>query len=68
MNPVVKETIERCREAGLRRTKALEELLATLLEKNRPMTLAELTASKRLADQCARPTSPCSCRGNTATI
>ena len=56
MNPIVNETIKRCREAGLRRTKALEELLATLLEKNRPMTLAELTVSKRLAEQCDKAT------------
>ena len=56
MNPLVQETIERCRQAGLRRTKALEELLSTLLESGRPMTLAELAASKRLADQCDKAT------------
>lgn len=56
MNPLVQETIERCRQAGLRRTKALEELLSTLLENGRPMTLAELAASKRLADQCDKAT------------
>lgn len=54
-NPI-KQTVARCREVGLRRTKALEELLATLLEGDRPMTLAELTASARLADQCDKAT------------
>ena len=56
MNPVVQETIDRCREAGLRRTKALEELVTTLLESERPMTLAELAASKRLSAQCDKAT------------
>jgi Fur family transcriptional regulator, ferric uptake regulator len=56
MNPVVKETIDRCRAAGLRRTKALEELVSTLLESQRPMTLSELAASKRLTDQCDKAT------------
>ena len=56
MNPLIQETIGRCREAGLRRTKALEELLTTLLESARPMTLAELVASARLADQCDKAT------------
>jgi Fur family ferric uptake transcriptional regulator len=58
-NPVkseVREIIERCREAGLRRTKALEELLTTLMESARPMTLAELAGSARLADQCDKAT------------
>ncbi len=56
MKAVIKETIERCRAAGLRRTKALEELIRTLLESNRPMTLAELAASEHLADQCDKAT------------
>ena len=56
MNPIIQETIERCRKAGLRRTKALEELLVTLLESTRPMTLAELVSSARLADQCDKAT------------
>lgn len=53
---VVKHTIERCRAAGLRRTKALEELLVTLNEGGRPMTLAELAGSPRLAHQCDKAT------------
>ena len=56
MNPAIQETIQRCRKAGLRRTKALEELVATLLESARPMTLGELAASPRLADQCDKAT------------
>jgi Fur family transcriptional regulator, ferric uptake regulator len=56
VNAIVKQTIGRCREAGLRRTKALEELIATLLESGRPMTLAELASSKRLAEQCDKAT------------
>ncbi len=56
MHPLIQETIGRCREVGLRRTKALEELLSTLLENARPMTLAELAASPRLADQCDKAT------------
>jgi Fur family transcriptional regulator, ferric uptake regulator len=56
VNPIIQETVERCREAGLRRTKALEELIRTLLESARPMTLAELAGSSRLADQCDKAT------------
>ena len=56
MNPILQETIGRCREAGLRRTKALEELLTTLLECARPMTLGELASSVRLIDQCDKAT------------
>lgn len=48
--------IERCRHEGLRRTKALEELLSTLLEADRPMTLAELAESPRLTNQCDKAT------------
>lgn len=48
--------IERCRAEGLRRTKALEELLITLLESDRPMTLAELAESPRLTNQCDKAT------------
>lgn len=56
MSTTVQDTIERCREAGLRRTKALEELVTTLLEKERPMTLGELAASPRLIEQCDKAT------------
>jgi Fur family transcriptional regulator, ferric uptake regulator len=56
MKTLVLDTIDRCRTAGLRRTKALEELVTTLLESERPMTLSELAASPRLADQCDKAT------------
>ena len=52
----VTQAIARCRALGLRRTKALEELLATLVESSRPMTLAELSSSGRLADLCDKAT------------
>jgi Fe2+ or Zn2+ uptake regulation protein len=52
----VPDMIARCRDVGLRRTKALEELIATLLESDRPMTLAELATSERLATQCDKAT------------
>ncbi|HEY8990910.1 MAG TPA: transcriptional repressor [Luteolibacter sp.] len=57
-SPVVTATemIARCRDVGLRRTKALEELIATLLESDRPMTLAELAGSERLVSQCDKAT------------
>lgn len=56
MHAIVHETIERCRAAGLRRTRALEALLSTLLESQRPMTLAELANSPRLAELCDKAT------------
>lgn len=37
MNPIVKEAIERCRTAGLRHTKALDEPVIMLLESLRPI-------------------------------
>jgi Fur family transcriptional regulator, ferric uptake regulator len=53
---VVAQTVERCRGVGLRRTKALEELILTLLESERPMTLSELASSSRLVAQCDKAT------------
>jgi Fe2+ or Zn2+ uptake regulation protein len=52
----VQDMIDRCRGVGLRRTKALEELLSTLLESERPMTLSELATSERLTTQCDKAT------------
>jgi len=48
--------IARCRSNGLRRTKAMEELLRTLAAENRPMRLAELAESEALATQCDKAT------------
>lgn len=56
MDPLVVDTIDRCRAAGMRRTKAMEQLLVTLVETDRPMTLAELSESPRLTDQCDKAT------------
>lgn len=56
MHPSVTATIARCRDLGLRRTKALEELLGTLHDAPRPMTLTELVASERLSNQCDKAT------------
>lgn len=56
MNQTVQDIIAKCREVGLRRTKALEELINTLLEAGRPMTLAELASSRRLSSQCDKAT------------
>jgi len=56
MPDILADTIERCRASGLRRTKALEELIVTLMESPRPMTLGELAASPRLVDQCDKAT------------
>ena len=56
MSELVAQTVDRCRAAGLRRTKALEDLITTLLESPRPMTLGELASSPRLTDQCDKAT------------
>lgn len=56
MNPTCEAVILRCRHAGLRRTKALEELVATLMEGGRPMTLAELAGSPRMVERCDKAT------------
>ncbi len=48
--------LSQCKESGLRRTKALEVLVETLLERNSPMTLAELTEHPSLAELCDRAT------------
>lgn len=56
MNPFVEETIEELKKSGLRKTKALEKLIETLVESDRPMTLAELAASDQLEDLCDKAT------------
>jgi len=50
------EVLSQCKESGLRRTKALERLVETLLHKNAPMTLAELAEHSSLAELCDRAT------------
>ncbi|MEY3394888.1 MAG: hypothetical protein RL346_1124 [Verrucomicrobiota bacterium] len=56
MDTLLKQVITRCRDQGLRRTKALEELVLTLIESAQPMTLAGLATSKRLKDLCDKAT------------
>lgn len=53
---LLKDTITRCREAGLRRTWALEELLKQLIQTEKPMTLADLADAAPLKDRCDRAT------------
>lgn len=53
---LLKETIARCRSAGLRRTWALEELLTLLITSPRPLTLADLAEAPSLKDRCDRAT------------
>ena len=48
--------VQQCRDLGLRRTKALELLIETLLGSPRPMTLAELSEHDNLSTQCDRAT------------
>ena len=56
MSEVVPAAIARCRAAGLRKTRALEQLLETLVDTDWPMTLAELADSPRLRNQCDKAT------------
>jgi Fe2+ or Zn2+ uptake regulation protein len=49
-----KAAVQRCRAAGLRRTKALEEILRALVRAGKPMTLNGLALI--LGDQCDRAT------------
>ncbi len=56
MDDVIAKTIERCRTLGMRRTKALEQLISALLTHSRPMTLNELAQSPQLSDQCDKAT------------
>ena len=48
--------VARCRERGLRRTKAMEEVLRELIRRDGPVTLAELAGSERLVEQCDKAT------------
>jgi len=53
---LLKVNIARCREVGLRRTWALEELLKRLIETSRPLTLADLAETPELKDRCDKAT------------
>lgn len=45
---LLKESVERARAAGLRRTKALEDVLSILIQACQPMTLADIAESENL--------------------
>lgn len=45
---LLKESMERARGAGLRRTKALEDVLSILIQACQPMTLADIAESDHL--------------------
>ena len=53
---LLKATISRCRDAGLRRTGALEDLLKCLIASERPLTLADLAEAALLKDRCDKAT------------
>ncbi len=50
------DIIIRCKSAGLRRTKALDSLIDTLLESDSPMTLSSLSEHENLTNLCDRAT------------
>ncbi len=54
--PNSEDVLTQCKKSGLRRTKALQCLVETLLTKDSPMTLAELAEHPDLADICDRAT------------
>jgi len=56
VDKVYNHLLTRCKELGLRRTKALEALLTVLTRENRPMTLAELAENTELATSCDKAT------------
>jgi Fur family transcriptional regulator, ferric uptake regulator len=50
------QALDRARDAGLRRTRALEEVLRLLIQAEQPLTLADLAESQQLADKADRAT------------
>ncbi|MBL9115903.1 MAG: transcriptional repressor [Verrucomicrobiaceae bacterium] len=50
------QALDRAREAGLRRTRALEEVLRLLISASQPLTLANITEAQVLADKADRAT------------
>ena len=53
---MLKEAIEQCREAGMRRTKALEDVLNILIHAKGPLTLADIADSKNLTSGADKAT------------
>lgn len=52
----LRSALGRCRSAGLRRTRALEGVLARLLTSPHPLTAAEVADSALLGDHCDKAT------------
>ena len=53
-NETLKWAVQECRARGLRRTKAMEELLRYLIDADKPRTLAD--CATELGDQCDKAT------------
>lgn len=53
---LLKEAIEHCREAGMRRTRALEDVLSILIHAKGPLTLADISESKQLSSGADKAT------------
>lgn len=50
------QALDRAKEAGLRRTRALEEVLRLLITADQPLTLAHISEAQALADKADRAT------------
>lgn len=50
------DALARCRSTGLRRTRALKEVLRTLVSATRPLTLADMAGSPALKNLCDKAT------------
>ena len=48
--------IQRCRDAGMRKTRALEMLLDVMIKEDRPLRLEDLSTQAQLEQQCDRAT------------
>ncbi len=53
---LIEQAVERCKATGLRRTRALNDVLHILIEAGQPMTLADVTESKHLHSGADRAT------------
>lgn len=53
---LIEQAVERCKAAGLRRTRALEDVLHILIEAGEPLTLADVAESKHLHSGADRAT------------
>jgi Fe2+ or Zn2+ uptake regulation protein len=50
------QALDRCRERGLRMTKALEDVLRMLIESEKPLTLGDIADSQQLTSHADRAT------------